>query len=143
MRTGLPYGPYEREAIAPASEDGGLVKHLLPPVRFQAYPFPMSDIAKWFSLLFITVVAISPIFEVFDNTDSLAQDTFDFSLYTLCLVGFRTFALSRTVITLRLTSFHKWILGPMHRFVGDVHYSATLPGTADHALFLTLHDLRI
>jgi hypothetical protein len=104
----------------------------------------MPDIAKWVSLLVITVVAISPIFEVLDTTDSLAQDTSDWALYALCLFCFLTFALSRTVITLRLTSFRKWILGPMHLPVGDGHFSAILlRGTVDRALFLTLHDLRI
>ncbi len=97
----------------------------------------MRDIAKWVALRLIAVVAISPIFEVFDKTDSLVEDTSEFALYALCLFCFLTYALSRTVLTLRLTSFREWILRPMHRPVGDGHFSA------DRALFLTLHDLRI
>ena len=104
----------------------------------------MRDIGKWLALLFIAVVAVSPIFEVFDKTDGLAQDTSDFARYVLCLFCFLAFALRRTVITLRLTSFRKWIIGPMDRPSIDGHFGGTLRrGTTDRGLFLTLHDLRI
>jgi len=104
----------------------------------------MRSIAKWVALLFIAVVAVSPIFEVFDKTDGLAQDTSDFARYVMCLFCFLAFALRRTVITLRLTSFRKWIFGPMDQPAIERHFSGILPlGTKDRALFLTLHDLRI
>jgi hypothetical protein len=125
-----------------APDESTAKKRVLPSVRFQAYTPPMPDIAKWVSLLLITVVAVSPIFEVFDQTDGLAQSTSDFALYALCLFCLLTFTLSRTVIILHLTSFRKSILGAMHRPVGDAPFSAIL-GTADRGLFLTLHDLRI
>ena len=101
----------------------------------------MRDIAKWVALLFIAVVAVSPIFEAFDKTDGIAQDISDLARYALCLFCFLAFALRRTFIGLRLISFRKWI-GPTRRV--ERHFSAMLQrGTTDRALFLTLHDLRI
>ena len=110
----------------------------------RAYAPLMREIAKWGALLFIAVVAVSPIFELFDTTDGLAQDTSDLLRYALCLFCFLAFALRRTVITLRLTSFSKWIVGPMDRRAIGTYFSWILRrGTTDRALFLTLHDLRI
>src|SRR5262249_34368090 len=110
----------------------------------RAYAPLMREIAKWGALLFIAFVAVSPIFEVFDKTDSFAQDTFDFARYALCLFCFLAFALRRHVICLRPTLLRKWILGPMHQAAVERHFSTTrLRGTTDRALFLTLHDLRI
>ena len=104
----------------------------------------MRRIGKWLGLLFIAIVAVSPIFEIFDKTDGLPQDISDFARYALCLFCFLAFALRRTVITLRLTSIRKWIAGPMHKPLVTTHVGATHPqGTTDRALFLTLHDLRI
>jgi len=104
----------------------------------------MREIAKCVALLFIAVVAVSPIFEFFDKTDGFAQDISDLARYALCLFCFLAFALRRTVITLRLTSFCKWILGPMEVPAIEAHFNGRLPlGTTDRALFLTLHDLRI
>ena len=104
----------------------------------------MRDIAKWVALLFIAVVAVSPIFEAFDKTDGIAQDISDLARYALCLFCFLAFALRRTVIGLRLISFRKWIIGPTRRPEVERHFSAMLQrGTTDRALFLTLHDLRI
>ena len=104
----------------------------------------MREIAKWLALLFIAVVAVSPIFEFFDKTDGFAQDISDLARYALCLLCFLAFALRRTVITLRLTCFRKWILGPIRRSDIEAKFGAVLPrGTTDRALFLTLHDLRI
>jgi len=71
----------------------------------------MREIAKWFAVLFITIVAISPILEIFDKTDGLAQDVSDLGRYGLCLFCFLTFALRRTVFSLRLTSIRKRIIG--------------------------------
>lgn len=111
---------------------------------FHAYASPMRDVAKWLTLLFIAVVAVSPIFEVFDKTDGIAQDTSDLARYALCLFCFLAFALRRSVIGLRLISFRKWITGPVRRPAVEGYVSGTLPrGTTDRALFLTLHDLRI
>jgi hypothetical protein len=108
------------------------------------YASPMRRIAKWVALLFIALVAVSPLFEAFDKTDGLAQDTSDFARYALCLFCFLAYALRRTVITLRLTSFRKWIIGPIDRPAIEAYFSGQLPlGTKDRALFLTLHDLRI
>ncbi len=104
----------------------------------------MRDIAKWVALLFIAVVAISPVFEVFDKTDGIAQDTSDLARYALCLFCFLAFALRRTVTGLRLISFRKRILGPTRLRGVEGQISAMLPrSTTDRALFLTLHDFRI
>src|SRR5215471_11411976 len=104
----------------------------------------MRVIAKWVAVLFIAVVAISPILEVFDKTDGLAQDTSDLARYALCVFCFLAFALRRTVITLRLTSLRKSIVAPLNLRAVDGHFVSPLqPGITDRALFLTLHDLRI
>ena len=104
----------------------------------------MPKIAKWFAVVFIAIVAVSPIFELFDNTDSFAQDISDLARYALCLSCFLAFALRRAVITLRLRSFSKWITAPMDRLAIGAQFSGRHPvGTADRVLFLTLHDLRI
>ena len=104
----------------------------------------MRQIAKWLAMAFIALVAVSPIFEFFDKTDGFAQDISDLARYALCLFCFLAFALQRTVFTLRLTSFSKWVIGPMDRPAIGAHFSGILPlGTTDRALFLTLHDLRI
>jgi hypothetical protein len=104
----------------------------------------MRDVAKWVAVLFIAVVAVSPVFEVFDKTDTIAQDISDLARYALCLFCFLVFALRRTVIGLRLISFRKWIIGPTRRPGVERRFGAMLQrGTTDRALFLTLHDLRI
>ena len=104
----------------------------------------MRGITKWVALLFIALVAVSPIFEVFDKTDGLAQDTSDLVRYVLCLFCFLAFALRRTVITVGLTSFRNWIIRPMRRprIEGKVS-GVFLRGTQDRSLFLTFRDLRI
>jgi hypothetical protein len=113
-------------------------------LRFMSILSFMRQIAKWLALVFIALVAVSPIFEFFDKTDGFAQDISDLARYALCLFCFLAFALRRTVFTLRLTSFGKWIIGPMDRPAIGAHFSGILPlGTTDRALFLTLHDLRI
>jgi hypothetical protein len=104
----------------------------------------MRDVAKWVAVLFIAIVAVSPILEVFDKTDGLAQDTSDLARYALCVFCFLAFALRRTVITLRLTSFRKSIIGPLNLRAVDGHFVSPIqPGIPDRGLFLTLHDLRI
>jgi hypothetical protein len=104
----------------------------------------MRNLAKWVAVLFIVIVAVSPIFEVLDKSDGLTQDTSDLARYALCLFGFLAFALRRTVITLRLTSFRKSIAGALNLQAVDRHFVSLLqPGIPDRALFLTLHDLRI
>jgi hypothetical protein len=104
----------------------------------------MRDIAKWVAVLFIAVVAVSPIFEALDKTDGLTQDTSDLARYALCLFCFLAFALRRTVITLRLISFHVSVVGPLNLQAVDRYVVSLLqPGITDRALFLTLHDLRI
>ena len=104
----------------------------------------MRVIAKWVAVLFIAVVAISPILEVFDKTDGLPQDTSDLARYALCVFCFLAFAFRRTVINLRLISFRKNIIGPLNLCPVDGHFVRLLqPAITDRALFLTLHDLRI
>src|SRR5215831_6821025 len=104
----------------------------------------MRSLAKWVAVLFIAIVAVSPIFEVLDKSDGLTQDTSDLARYVLCLFCFLAFALRRTVITLRLTSFLKWTICSVHRPSIEAHLSGTLLlRPSDRALFLTLHDLRI
>jgi hypothetical protein len=104
----------------------------------------MRDVAKWVAVLFVAIVAVSPILEVFDKTDGLAQDTSDLARYALCLFCFLAFALRRTVITLRLISLRTSIIGPLNLRVIDGHFVSLLqPEITDRALFLTLHDLRI
>src|SRR5215831_7525839 len=104
----------------------------------------MRSLAKWVAVLFIAIVAVSPIFEVLDKSDGLTQDTSDLARYALCLFGFLAFALRRAVITLRLTSFRKSFAGPLNLQAVARHFVSLLqPGITDRALFLTLHDLRI
>jgi hypothetical protein len=104
----------------------------------------MRNLAKWVAVLFIAVVAVSPIFEVLDKSDGLTQDTSDLARYALCLFGFLAFALRRTVITLRLISFHVSLIHPFNLQALDRHFVSQLhPGIPDRPLFLTLHDLRI
>jgi hypothetical protein len=104
----------------------------------------MREIAKWVALLFIILVALSPIFEVFDKTDGLAQDTTDLVRYVLCLFSFLVFSLRRTIITFGHTSLRRWVVGPMQRPPIEGRLSAVfLQGPIDRGLFLTFHDLRI
>jgi hypothetical protein len=104
----------------------------------------MRNLAKWVAVLFIAIVAVSPIFEVLDKSDGLTQDTSDLARYALCLLGFLAFALRRTVITLRLISFRKSIVGPLNLQAVHRHFANLLqPAITDRPLFLTLHDLRI
>ena len=53
----------------------------------------MRELVKWVALLFIAVVALSPIFEVFDKTDGWPQDTSDLARYVICLFCFFVFSL--------------------------------------------------
>jgi hypothetical protein len=104
------------------------------------------EIAKWVVLFFIAAVALSPIFEVFDKTDGLAQDGSDLARYVLWLFCFLVFSLRRTVITSGLTSFFHWIIGPspLQRPSIETRFSRVFfEGTKGHGLFLTFHDLRI
>jgi len=116
----------------------------LAPVPLPTYACRMRGIAKWVALLFIALVAVSPVFEVFDKTDGLAQDTTDLVRYVLCLFSFLAFSVRRTIITFDLTSLRRWIVGPMQRPLIEEKLTAVfLQGPNDHALFLTFHDLRI
>ena len=104
----------------------------------------MREIAKWVALLFIALVALSPIFEVFDKTDGWDQDTSDLARYVVCMFCFLAFSLRRAVITLGLTSFHTCIIGPMQKPPIEGRFNIViLQGTKDRGLFLTFHDLRI
>ena len=104
----------------------------------------MRKIARWLAVVFIAMVAVSPVFEVFDKTDGLAQDSFDFARYVICLFCFLVFALRRTVVTLRLTSFRKKIIGPVLPAAVEGHVSRIFrPAMNDRGLFLTFHDFRI
>jgi hypothetical protein len=104
----------------------------------------MREIANWAALLVIAVVALSPVFEVFDKTDGLAQDTTDLLRYVLCLFCFLAFSLRKTIFTFGLTLLRRWIVGPLQRSRGDVKIStASFPRPNDRGLFLTFHDLRI
>jgi hypothetical protein len=104
----------------------------------------MSGILKCAGVLVIALVAVSPVFEVFDKTDGFAQDTTDLLRYVLCLFAFLAFSLRRTIITFRLTSLRRWIIGPMDRSTTERKLSAVfLQGPNDRGLFLTFHDLRI
>ncbi|HYR90700.1 MAG TPA: hypothetical protein VE422_41935 [Terriglobia bacterium] len=104
----------------------------------------MREVAKWVALVFITVVALSPIFEVFDKTDGWPQDASDLARYVMCLFCFFVFSLRRTVIPSRLTSFRNRFIGPMQSSLIEEKFSGIfLQGTKDRGLFLTFHDLRI
>ena len=118
--------------------------NILASVPFHTYAWRMHGIAKWVALLFIVLVAVSPIFEVFDKTDSWTQDTSDSIRYVLCLFCFLAFSLRRTVITVGLTSIRNWIIRPMRRSrIERKSGGVFLQGTKDRGLFLTFHDLRI
>ena len=104
----------------------------------------MSGIARWIAVLFIALVALSPIFEVFDKTDGWAQDSSDLARYVMCLFCFLAFSLRRRVIRSTRTFFLNWIIGPMQR--PPIQGSFTeifLQTTRDRGLFLTYRDLRI
>ena len=104
----------------------------------------MRKIAKWVALLFIAVVALSPIFEVFDKTDGWAQDTSDLARYVICLFCFSIFALRRTVITSRLTSFCNRIIRSIEQSsIEGKSVGVFLRGMDERGLFLAYHDLRI
>ena len=114
------------------------------PVPFPTYACHMPEIQKWVVLVFIALVALSPVFEIFDKTDGLAQDTTDLVRYVLCLFSFLAFSLRRIRIPFRFTSLRRWIIGPMQGPPIEGKLSAVfLQGPADRGLFLTFHDLRI
>jgi hypothetical protein len=109
-----------------------------------AYALRMHEIAKWGALLLIAVVAVSPIFEVFDKTDGWAQDTSDLARYVLCLFCFLAFSLRGTVIASGLAAFCDRIIGPTELPQTESKFRAILlQGTKDRGLFLAFHDLRI
>jgi len=104
------------------------------------------EIAKWVALFFIAVVVLLPMFEVFDETDGLAQDTTDLARYVLCLFCFLAFSLRRTKITSSLTSFLHWIIGPspmLRPSIEEKFNGVLFHRTKDRGLFLTFHDFRI
>lgn len=104
----------------------------------------MRGIAKWVAILFIAVVAISPILEVFDKTDGIAQDASDLARYALFVFCFLVFALRRTIITLRWISIRTSVIRLSNLCALDGPFVSLLnPRIPDRALFLTLHDLRI
>jgi hypothetical protein len=104
----------------------------------------MREATKWVALLFIALVALSPIFEVFDTTDGWAQDSSDLGRYVICFFCFLAFSLRHTVVTLKLTSIRRWIVGPISAPAIERHANAIFfQGTKDRGLFLTFHDLRI
>ena len=104
----------------------------------------MRGIAKWVAVLFIALVAVSPILEVFDKTDGITQDASDLARYAFCVFCFLAFALRRTVITLRLISIRTSVIGLPNLRVVDAPFVSLLQASiTDRALFLTLHDLRI
>src|SRR5215471_13431472 len=136
-------GPHESRLLR-AGPPVGRISGTCARLRSMRMLHQMRDVAKWLTLLFIAVVAVSPIFEVFDKTDGITQDVSDLARYALCLFCFLAFALRRSAIGLRLISFRKWITGPMRRPPVEGYLSGALPrSTTDRALFITLHHLRI
>ena len=105
----------------------------------------MREIAKWVALAFVLLVALSPVFEIFDKTDTWAQDGSDLVLYVICLFCFLAFSLRRGgVMIARVASLRKWIIGPMQHPPIEGKLRGAFPQTAkDRGLFLTFHDLRI
>jgi hypothetical protein len=116
----------------------------LAPAYLAAYACGMREVAKWVAVLFIAVVALSPIFEVFDKADGWAQDGSDVVRYIVCLLCFLVFSLRRTVFTFTLISFVKRIFNPIepHRIERKPIGLSFRPVKSD-SLFLTFHDLRI
>jgi hypothetical protein len=103
----------------------------------------MRGIAKWVALLFIAVVALSPIFEIFDKTDGWRQDSSDLLRYIFCLFCFLAFSLRRTAVAARLWSFRSCVIRPQRPPIERKSSGHSLPTATDLALFLTFHDLRI
>src|SRR5712691_3587825 len=102
----------------------------------------MRQIAKWTMLMFVVLVALSPLFETFDKTDDWAQDTSDLARYVICLFGFLIITLRHGVVTIAgSASLRDWIPGPIALPLVErnlIRASARYGG-----LFLTFHDLRI
>ncbi len=104
----------------------------------------MHGVGKWIAVLFISLVALSPIFEVFDKTDGWAQDTSDVARYVMCLFCFLAFSLRRHVIRSTFTLLCNWIIGPLHRSPTQGKFAEIfIQSTKDRGLFLAYHDLRI
>jgi|SRR5579883_2128000 len=104
----------------------------------------MKRILTWAGVLLIVIIAVSPVFEIFDKTDALAQDTTDLVRYVLCFLVFLAISLPRTIVSLRAMAPRHPIAGLLRCVKLDGRLIATIiPRSSDRALFLALHDLRI
>ena len=118
---------------------------MLAPGSVHTYSYGMGEVAKWVALVFVPLLALSPVFEIFDKTDTLAQDGSDLARYVICLFCFLGFSLRRGgVMIARVASLRNWIIGPIQRPPIEGKLCALFLQTAkDRGLFLTFHDLRI
>jgi len=98
---------------------------------------------KWIVLMFVTIVALSPLGEIFDRTDDWSQDGFDLVLYVISLFCFAGVSMMRRggVIIARLTSSRAVALPgiqmrPLERKQGH-------RCSGERTLFLAFCDLRI
>jgi len=101
----------------------------------------MRSAVKYIVIAVAAIVILSPIGELFDETDKLPQDATDVTFYLLCLFFLLAVSIRRgtALIVARLTSY--WINGvvQVHRHFPPL--KSVSP--QDRGLFLTFCDLRI
>jgi hypothetical protein len=108
------------------------------------YACRMQGLGKWIAVLFIALVALSPIFEVFDTTDGWAQDSSDLARYVMCVFFFLAFSLRRHVLRSTLIFLRDWIISRIERPAIQGKFTEIFVQSAkDRGLFLAYHDFRI
>ena len=104
----------------------------------KAYAPVVPRYTKWIILVFMAVVAVSPIFEVFDRTDEWSQDGSDFVIYIAFLFCFLGFALRRSFHIARLRFCRiGFVLSPR------TERKQSQACAEERPLFLAFCDLRI
>jgi hypothetical protein len=103
----------------------------------------MPTAVKWIVLMLVTIVALSPLGEIFDRTDDWSQDGFDLVLYVVSLFCFTGISMMRRggAIIARLRASRSVVLPGIQLPVLERNHRHRCAG--ERALFLTFCDLRI
>jgi hypothetical protein len=102
----------------------------------------MPSTASWIVLAILVLVLLSPLSEIFDNSDELLQDGSDFVAYIVCVFAFLAYYVAHgSVMIAKFAALELQTLIPLPRNLFERIDSRD--SKQERNLFLANHDLRI
>jgi len=102
----------------------------------------MPRTANWIILAILVLVLLSPLSEIFDNSDELLQDGSDFVAYIVCLFAFLVYYVSHgSVMIAKFAALElQTVIALPHNLLERIE---SRDSKQERDLFLACHDLRI